>query len=262
MTIKQDAIEDWAAVIAEAQFGARAIPQLTIDNPQIDLAAGYAIQDALRRCYLARGDRLVGFKCGLTSKAKMIQMGVHEPGYGFLTSGMWRPDGGVIELGELIHPRVEAEIAFVLGDDLEGPGCTLDEVIAATDYVVPALEIIDSRYENFKFDLPSVMADNASSARFVVGGRTMPPAALDLRTLGVVLEKNGEIAALAAAAAVMGHPAAAVATLVNHLAARGERIAAGSIILSGGVTEAIAVGDGDHLCARVQSLGDVSVRFA
>lgn len=262
MTITTEAIDTGAAIIAAAQFGARAIPQLTIDNPDIDLADGYAIQDALRQRYLDNGDRLVGFKCGLTSKAKMVQMGVHEPGYGFLTSGMWRPDGGVIDLAELIHPRVEAEIAFVLGEDLKGPDCTFADVIAATDYVVPALEIIDSRYENFKFDLPSVMADNASSARFVVGGRTLPPAVLDLRTLGVVLEKNGEIAALAAAAAVMGHPAVAAATLVNHLATRGERIAAGSIILSGGVTEAIAVGAGDHFCARVQSLGDVSIRFA
>lgn len=262
MTIPTETIGSCAAIIEAAQREARAISQLTIDNPDIDLADGYAIQDALRQRYLDNGDRLVGFKCGLTSKAKRIQMGVDAPGYGFLTSSMWRPDGGVIELAELVHPRVEAEIAFVLASDLGGPGCTVADVIAATDYVASALEIIDSRYENFKFDLPSVMADNASSARFVMGGRTLPPAGLDLRTLGVVLERNGEITALAAAAAVMGHPAEAVAMLVNHLGARGEHITAGSIILSGGVTEAIAVCAGDHLCARVQTLGDVSIRFA
>jgi len=262
MPVSTQTIDTLAGRIEAAQRDARAIAQLTIENPDIDLDDGYAIQDALRRRYLSSGDRLVGFKCGLTSKAKMIQMGVDEPGYGFLTSGMWRPDGGVIELAELVHPRVEAEIAFVLVRDIAGPACSAADVLAATDYVVPALEVIDSRFENFKFDLPSVMADNASSARFVIGGRAMPVTELDLRTIGVVLEKNGEIAALAAAAAVMGHPAEAAAALVNHLAARGEQVTAGSIILSGGVTEAIAVGAGDHLCARVQTLGDVSIRFA
>ncbi len=262
MTITKKVIENYAGIIESAQRDARAITQLTIENPDIDLSDGYAIQDALRTRYLNGGDRLVGFKCGLTSKAKMIQMGVNEPGYGFLMSSMWQPDGGVIALDGLVHPRVEAEIAFVLASDLKGPGCTADDVIKATDYVSPALEIIDSRYKNFKFDLPSVMADNASSARFVVGGRALRPTGIDLRTLGVVLEKNGEIAALAAAAAVMGHPAEAVASLVNHLGVRDEYVAAGSIVLSGGVTEAIAVGAGDHMCARVQTIGDVSIRFA
>lgn len=261
MAMTDATVEKLAGVIDEAQLGGRTLTKLTDEYPDMDLADGYAVQDALRRRYLARGDRVVGFKCGLTSKAKMEQMGVDEPGYGFLTSAMWRPDGEEIAIAELIHPKVEAEVAFVLARDLTGPGVTAAAVIEATDFVAPAIEVIDSRYEAFRFDLPSVMADNASSARFVVGGHAMPAARLDLRSLGVVLEKNGEIVALAAAAAVMGHPAEAVAALVNHLGARGEGVAAGSVIMSGGVTEAIAVSAGDHVTAHVQALGDVSIRF-
>ena len=261
MAMTTTTIEELATRVDDARRNASAITKLTSEHPEMTLAEGYAIQDALRARYIARGERLVGFKCGLTSKAKMEQMGVNEPGYGFLTSGMWCPDGSALGLTELIHPKVEAEIAFVTARDLKGPGCTAAAVLDATDFVVPALELIDSRFEAFKFDLQSVMADNASSARFVIGGHAMPAAKLDLRALGVVLEKNGEIAAFAAAAAVMGHPAEAVAALVNHLASRGEKLPSGSIVLSGGVTAAITVDAGDHLCARVLALGDVSVRF-
>ena len=127
--------------------------------------------------------------------------------------------------------------------------------------MVAGLELIDSRYRDFKFDLPSVVADNCSSSRFAVGGRMGRPGDLDLRTLGVVLEKNGETVALAAGAAVLGHPAAAVAALANHLGARGQEIPAGTLILSGGVTEAIPVKPGDHVAVHVQHLGAVSLRF-
>jgi 2-oxo-3-hexenedioate decarboxylase len=134
-------------------------------------------------------------------------------------------------------------------------------VLAATDFVVPAVEIIDSRYRDFKFDLKSVIADNTSASRFVVGGRMRSVDELDLRTLGVVLEKNGKIVAMAAGAAVVGHPLNAVAMLANHLGARGEEIPAGSFIMTGGVTEAIAVEAGDHVAVRFQDLGTVSMRF-
>lgn len=261
MSLNPNTIATLAQRIENAQRDAHTLSKLTLEFPELDMADAYDIQDALRARYLARGDRLVGYKCGLTSKAKMIQMGVDQPGYGFLTAGMWCPDGSAIRLAELVHPRVEAEVAFVVGTDLSGQDLSIEAVIEATDFVVPALEVIDSRYEAFKFDLPSVMADNGSSARFVVGGRPLSPKNLDLRALGVVLEKNGEIVTLAAAAAVMGHPALAVVALVNHLTARGEVLPAGSIVMSGGVTEAVAVHAGDSLCARVQHLGSVSIRF-
>ncbi|MGE0482566.1 MAG: 2-oxo-3-hexenedioate decarboxylase [Gammaproteobacteria bacterium] len=262
MALSNADIERLADVVEAAQQGAHTMAKLTTLEPALGLADGYAVQDTLRRRAATRGERVVGFKCGLTSRAKMVQMGVAEPGYGYLTSSMARADGGVIELAGLIHPRVEAEIALVLARDLRGPGVNVADVLAATAFAVPALEVIDSRFEAFKFDLPSVMADNASSARFVLGGRPVAIAGLDLATLGVVLEKNGEIVAAAAGAAVMGHPAAAACALVNHLGRRGETLPAGSIILTGGVTEAVAGGAGDHFRARVQTLGEVGLRFA
>jgi len=134
-------------------------------------------------------------------------------------------------------------------------------VLAATDFILPGIEVIDSRYRDFKFDLKSVVADNTSAARFVVGGQALPPERLDLRTLGVVLEINGQVASIGAGAAVLGHPAAAVAMLANHLGRRGQEIPAGRLIMSGGVTEAIAVRAGDHVNLRIQHLGSVSLRF-
>jgi len=134
-------------------------------------------------------------------------------------------------------------------------------VLAATDFVMPAIEIIDSRYRDFKFDLKSVVADNCSSSRFVVGGRMRPVEDLDLRTLGIVMEKNGAVVSLGAGAAVLGHPAAAIAMLANLLGERGEEIPAGTLILSGAVTEAVAVQAGDNVTLRVQDLGSVNVRF-
>jgi len=160
-----------------------------------------------------------------------------------------------------VHPRVECEVAFVTKRPLAGPGCTRDAVLEATDYVLPAVEIIDSRFSGFKFDLESVIADNGSSARYVAGGRAREPFDLDLRTLGVVLEKNGEAMAMGASAAVMGHPAEAVAMLVNILHELGETLPAGSFVMSGGITEAIPVKPGDNVIARFQELGSVSMRF-
>ncbi len=149
----------------------------------------------------------------------------------------------------------------MLKRELEGPGCHIGAVLAATDFVLPALEVIDSRYENFKFDFPSVVADNSSSARFVLGGRSRAVGDIDLRTLGVVLEKNGLPFSFGAGAAVLGHPASAVALVVNLLAKRGEGLPAGTLVLTGGITEAVAVKPGDHVELRTQSLGSVSVRF-
>ena len=174
---------------------------------------------------------------------------------------MARPENSVVSTSDLVHPRVECEVAFVTGKDLAGPGITAQDVLDATDYVLPAIEIIDSRFSGFKFDLESVIADNGSSARFVGGGRPRYPKDLDLRALGVVMEKNGEIVGMGASAAVLGHPAEAVAMLVNILHDLGETLPAGSFVMSGGITEAVAVAPGDHVIARYQDLGSVSVRF-
>ncbi|MFG1374306.1 2-oxo-3-hexenedioate decarboxylase [Xanthobacter oligotrophicus] len=261
ITLSREDIVRLTERVEGAQARAHGIPKLTDEYPAMTIADGYAVQGELRRRYLAKGHRLVGWKAGLTSKAKMVQMGVNVPSVGFLTDRMARPENSAISTADLVHPRVECEVAFVMKAELKGPGCTAQDVLAATDYVLPALEIIDSRFYGFKFDLPSVIADNSSSARFVGGGRARYPDEVDLRTLGVVLEKNGEMVANGASAAVLGHPAEAIAMLVNILAELGEILPAGSFVMSGGITEAIAVKPGDHMSARFQDLGIVSVRF-
>jgi len=246
--------------VLHAQDSATTMTKLTDEYPSMSIADGYAVQDELRRRWVARGDRCVGLKAGLTSKAKMQQMGVDVPSFGILMASFARPENSAIDTRELVHPRVEAEIAFVMKDELKGE-VTIEQVIAATDYIIPAVEVIDSRYEKFKFDLASVIADNGSSARFVAGGRPRDPREMDLRTIGVVIEKNGEIMALGASAAVLNHPAKAIVMLVKHLADRGEVLPAGSYVMTGGITEAIPVTAGDSITARFQDMGSVSFRF-
>lgn len=235
--------------------------KLTDRHPDMDWNDAYAIQEAWRRLALAEGGRVVGFKAGLTSVAKMRQMGVESPVFGFLLDRFAIAEGGEVEARTLIHPRVEPEIAFVMKRRLEGPGVHAGMVLAATEFVLPAIEVIDSRYRDFKFDLKSVVADNTSAARFVIGGQPRRVEGLDLRTLGLVLSINGEARAFGAGAAALGHPAAAVAALVNHLARRGEALPEGSVVLSGGATEALAVRGGDSILLEVQELGRVGFRL-
>ena len=262
MKLDRKTIEQLAEHLENAELQAHDVVKITDAHPEMDWDDAYAIQAEILSRKLARGNKVVGLKCGLTSRAKMKQMGVETPCFGFLVDYFTVDDGGTVKTGELIHPKVEPEIAFVLKKPLKGPGCHVGAVLAATDFVMAGIEVIDSRYRDFKFDLKSVIADNCSSARYVLGGVAAPVAGLDLRTLGVVMEKNGQPVAIGAGAAVLGHPAAAIAMLANHLGARGEEIPAGTMILSGGVTEAVAVNAGDHVNLRVQSLGSVSVHFA
>ena len=261
MTLDNDTIQQLAAHLENAELSATAVTKITDAHPTLDWDDAYAIQAAIRARKESRGHRIAGLKAGLTSRAKMKQMGVETPVFGVIFDYMSVADGAEIKTSELIHPKVEAEIAFVLKKPLRGPGCHVGAVLAATDFVVPAVEIIDSRYENFRFDLASVIADNTSASRFVVGGVARSVEGLDLRTLGLVMEKNGEIVAMAAGAAVLGHPAVAIAALANHLATRGEEIPAGTFIMSGGATEAIPVAAGDAISVRFQDLGSVGMRF-
>ena len=261
MALSAATIAELAQHLEDAQLQVHDVVKITDAYPDMSWSESYDIHDAIRSRKEARGDKTVGLKAGLTSFAKMKQMGVDVPCFGFVSAIMARPDGGDIRMSELIHPKVEAEICIVTKAPLRGPGCHVGAVLAAIDYVIPAVEIIDSRYRDFKFDLKSVIADNTSAARFVIGGRPRDVDELDLRTLGVVLEKNGQIQSMAAGAAVLGHPAAAVAMMANHLGARGQEIPAGSFIMTGGVTEAIAVAAGDNVLVRFQDLGSVSMRF-
>ncbi|MCQ4291005.1 2-oxo-3-hexenedioate decarboxylase [Pseudomonas stutzeri] len=260
-TLTREQVLALAEHIESAELNAHEITKVTLDYPDMTFADAYEVQWEIRRRKEARGNRVVGLKMGLTSWAKMAQMGVETPIYGFLADYFSVPDGGAVDCSALIHPKVEAEIAFVTKAPLHGPGCHVGQVLAATDFIVPAVEVIDSRYENFKFDLISVVADNASSTRFVTGGRMADAADLDLTTLGVVMEKNGEVVEVGAGAAVLGHPASSVAMLANLLAERGEHIPAGTFVMTGGITAAVPVAPGDHVTVRYQGLGSVSTRF-
>ncbi|WP_399677718.1 2-oxo-3-hexenedioate decarboxylase [Xenophilus sp.] len=262
MALDRNTIDQLAAHLETCELEARDTPKITDEHPGMDWDDAYAIQDAILARKLARGARVVGLKAGLTSHAKMKQMGVDSPVFGFLVDAFSVPEGAAVKTAGLIHPKVEPEIAFVLKHALKGPGCHIGAVLAATDFVLPGIEVIDSRYRDFKFDLKSVVADNTSAARFVVGGRALRPEQVDLRTVGIVLEKNGAPVALGAGASVLGHPAAAVAMLANHLGRQGREIPAGSLILSGGATEAVAVEAGDAVTLRVQGMGSVGLRFA
>ena len=261
MALDKNTIAALAEHLESCQLQARDTAKITDLHPGMDWDDAYAVQDEILRRKLARGARVVGYKAGLTSHAKMKQMGVATPVFGFLVDEFVVPEGAELKSSELIHPKVEPEICFVTRAELRGPGCHIGAVLAACDFVLPGIEVIDSRYRDFKFDLKSVVADNTSAARFVVGGRIASARELDLRTLGMVLEKNGEPVAFGAGAAVLGHPAAAVAMLVNHLGRRGQTLPAGSLVLSGGITEAVSVQAGDHVTLRMQHLGSVSLRF-
>lgn len=260
-TLDNTTIASLAEHLENCQLKAQDTPKITDQHPGMDWDDAYAVQDALLARKLGRGARVVGYKAGLTSFAKMKQMGVSEPVFGFLVDEFAVPEGATVKVSELIHPKVEPEICFVTRVALKGPGCHIGSVLAACDFVLAGIEVIDSRYRDFKFDAKSVIADNTSAARFVVGGCIADAKDLDLRTLGIVLEKNGVPVAFGAGAAVVGHPAAAVAMLVNHLATRGQELPAGSLVLSGGITEAVAVQAGDSVTLRMQGLGSVGLRF-
>lgn len=255
------AIAAIADITDEAHTAAHTIAKFTDRWPGMTIDDGYAVQDELLRRWQGRGRVLAGLKAGLTSKAKMEQMGVDVPSFGMLMADTADPDGGIVPYDRLIHPRAEAEIAFVTKADLAGPEVSFEQILAATDFVQPAVEIIDSRFEKFKFDLESVVADNGSSARFVMGGRPRRAEELSLDTIGIVLERNGEPVAMASSASVLGHPLRAIRMLVGWLHTRGRVLPAGSIVLTGAATEAVPVAPGDFVAARFQDLGTVSFRM-
>ncbi len=260
-TLSKEAVQQLAEHLENAELQAHDVTKITDDYPDMDFEDAYDIQWEIRRRKEERGNKIVGMKMGLTSWAKMAQMGVEEPCYGFLADYFACADGAAIDTSKLIHPKVEAEIAFVTKAPLSGPGCHVADVYAATDFIVPAVEVIDSRYRDFKFDIKSVVADNSSSSRFVTGGVRLPVDGIDLSTIGVVMEKNGEIVELSAGAAVLGNPAESVAMLANMLGERGEHIPAGTFIMTGGVTAAVAVDAGDNIAVRYHGLGTLSMRF-
>jgi 2-oxo-3-hexenedioate decarboxylase len=231
----------------------------TDEFPDLDLDTAYLAQQAGIDAKLVSGETLVGAKLGLTSKAKQRVMKVNNPLYGFVTSSMLAPYGEPIDLANFIHPRVEPEIAFLLARDVHAPA-TVTSVLDATASVFAAMDVLDSRYENFRFTLPDVVADNASAGAFILGPRAVAPAELDdLHLLGCVLRADGEVVDTAAGAAVLGHPAASVAWLANQLGARGQSLKAGWLIFSGGLTAPIPLTPGIAVTAEIAGLGAIEV---
>ncbi|MGO4498883.1 2-keto-4-pentenoate hydratase [Paenibacillus sp. 2RAB27] len=245
-----------AEKLVDAELNKHEVIKLTAEYPELSVNDGYRIQDEIVAIKAEQGHQIFALKMGFTSMAKMKQMNVDEPIYGYIFDYM-ALDRGELSLSELIHPKVEAEIAFILGKDIEGPGITGAQVLAATDYVVPALEIIDSRYQNFQFTLPDVIADNTSSSRVFIGSTMRNPLEYDLDLVGVTLSINGEMKDLGAGAAVLRHPANSVAMLANMLARRGRKLKAGQIILTGGITGAHQLFEGDVVSAKWDGLGSI-----
>ena len=251
-------------VSAASELDAAAIARVPLGRPFSDDEAfgedtAYEIQRAVVAHRVGRGARIVGSKLGLTSRAKQRQMGVAEPLHGRLTTDMVVDGAEPIDLDAYIHVRAEPEIGFVIGREVHAPA-TVTSVLAATEYLFAALELIDSRYDDFRFRHADVIADNASSAGFVMGSVTRAPGAIgDLRLLGAVLRRDGAVVATAAGAAALGHPAQAVAWLVDDLARRGESLEPGSIVLSGALTDAIELAAGTVVTADIAELGTAQV---
>ena len=233
------------------------IVPFTRTQPFLQVETAYQVQSFVVEHRLQAGESIIGAKLGLTSRVKRNALGIHEPVYGRLTSGMVVAPGEPLKLGELIHPRAEPEIAFLIGGRIEAP-TTVVQVLAATEAVFPAIEVVDSRYSQ-AFRLPDSVADNAGAARIVLGARGRRPADLaDLSVLGCVFQYRGVIDT-AAGGAVMGHPAAALVWLAEALAARDEYIEAGSIVLSGGLTASVALQPRGVVTAEFDGLGSIGL---
>lgn len=231
----------------------------TDEWPDLDVALGYEIQDRCLQARLDRGETLVGVKLGLTSVAKQQRMGVHQPFVAWLTDAMVLPAGRPVPQAALIHPRVEPEIVFVMGETLRGPGVTCATAMAAVDTVWGGAEVIDSRYRDFRFKAGDVVADNASSGFYVTGPVGLPPAELDLFLEAVLVEVDGQVVDSATGAAVQGHPGEALALAANALAERGRAIEAGWIVLTGGMTDAVPIPTGVAAAMHFTKLGSVFV---
>jgi len=247
-------IQQLAGIVDTAARDAQAIPQLTA-GAAFTLDDAYAIQQASIALRLARGERRAGLKMGFTSRAKALQMGVHDLIWGRLTDRMMVEDGGSIEFARYVHPRVEPEIAFLLKAPLAGT-VTPAQALAAVEAIAPAMEIIDSRFENFKFSLVDVVADNSSSSGFVVGPWHRPD--IDFSNLGMVLSFDGTPVQIGSSAAILGHPLRSLVAAARMAAEGGERLEAGWIVMAGGATAAEALRPGLFVEAEVQSLGRVA----
>ncbi|WP_031319530.1 2-oxopent-4-enoate hydratase [Pseudomonas fluorescens] len=237
------------------------ISPLTEDCPGLTIEQAYRIQQHLIDLRLARGERIIGKKIGVTSQPVMDMLGVNQPDFGQLTDAMVVEQGTSVAMGTLIQPKAEGEIAFILKHDLAGPGVTVADVLRATEGVMACFEIVDSRIRDWKIKIQDTVADNASCGVIVLGDRLVDPRKLDLYTTGMVLEKNGRVVGCGAGAASMGSPVIAVAWLANTLGRLGMSLKAGEVILSGALSAMVPVIAGDNLRVSIAGIGGCSVRF-
>lgn len=260
--LDQATIERAGDELYEAWRSLVTLPPLRNRYEGIDIVDAYRIQERFIARRLATGEDIVGKKIGVTSKAVQDMIGVREPDFGVLTSAMDFADGAVLDLDRLIQPRAEAEIAFVLREDLKGPGITATDVLRATDHVRACFEIVDSRIDGWDIRIQDTVADNASCGVYVLGPDKVDPRDVDLTLAGLLVEINGEASVTGVGAAVQGSPLNAVAWLANTLGRLGMPFRAGEVILSGSLAPLIPVSHGDTLVAHIGGIGSCRVGFA
>jgi 2-oxopent-4-enoate/cis-2-oxohex-4-enoate hydratase len=237
------------------------IDPLTARHPELTVEHAYRIQQRMIERRVEAGERIIGKKIGVTSRAVMNMLGVYQPDFGYMLDGMIYNEGASVPIETLIQPKAEGEIAFILKRDLMGPGVTNAEVLAATECVMPCFEIVDSRIRDWKIKIGDTVADNASCGVFVLGDQAVDPRKIDLSLCGMVLERNGEIIATGAGAAALGSPVNAVAWLANTMGALGIPLKAGEVILSGALAAMFPAQAGDSFRVSIGGLGGCSVRF-
>jgi 2-keto-4-pentenoate hydratase len=253
--------DELAADLAQAERSREPIVPLTAAYPDIDIVDAYEIQLINIRQRVAEGARVLGHKVGLSSKAMQQMMGVDEPDYGHLLDEMQVFEHTPVHTGRYLYPRVEVEVGFILADDLPGADCTEDDVLAATEALVPSIELIDTRITDWKIKLCDTIADNASSAGFVLGEARVSPADVDVQMIEAVLTRNGDLVAEGRSDAVLGNPVTAVAWLARKVESFGVRLKKGDIVLPGSCTRAIDVRAGDEFVADFAGLGAVRLSF-
>jgi 2-oxo-hept-3-ene-1,7-dioate hydratase len=268
MALSADLILDLARRLDESERTRVQVRQFSLEHPEIAIEDAYAVQRAWVGIKLESGRKLIGHKIGLTSRAMQRSSNITEPDYGALLDDMVFPDGHDVPMDRFILPRVEVELAFILKDRLEGPDCTLFDVLSATDYVVPALEIIDARIHQVDPETKvtrkvfDTISDNAANAGIVTGGRPIKPMDVDLRWVSAVLYRNGQVEESGVAAAVLNNPANGVAWLANKLHPYGVALEPGQIILGGSFTAPVPARLGDTFHADYGPLGSIALRFA
>lgn len=247
-----------AKLLNHAETSCTEVEQISVTYPDMTVEEGYDIQHMIMSLKEDAGQKIIGWKMGLTSVAKMEQMKVKEPIYGCLMDYMMAHDGDQVDMADFIHPRVETEVAFVLKDKLFGEDVTEEDVINATEYVVPAMEIIDSRYKNFSFSLADVVADNGSSVRFILGSEKIDPKTVDLGETFAKLIINDKEEDTGYGKAILGHPATSICMLVKMLSKRGIALEAGHVVMAGAMTKAFYLKAGDKVRSEFDTLGNLA----